>query len=582
MQRYANNYQDRYGNGIPGALVTVTSTDTGMPVTIYSDNGVTPIAALVTDVLGQFAFYAADGNYNIALSKTDVVTTSVADVSIRSAVGAMALSAPTGLRLIGCLQAGAGAVATTLQAKQADNAVTPQDFMSAAQRSNVTAGLGTLSVVDAFERALATGMPVYVPSASRKYLFDRQLLVPSNSIIYGDQAQIVLGASVNQHVIRVATNADNVEIRGLRIDGSKATNTGSMGVAVDGGSSIRVLNNSIKNCSAAGIYFAGTALSGVSAMGNFVTGCFAGGITANDTLTNFAFNGNHTWLNGSHGVGIIGVAKHGTITGNACWDNGQGTPNADNITGYNVGNTAVTVSGNTCKGGLNNGIHMGGQQMVIANNVVYDATQYGIVMAPNTGVGDDCIVANNVVYSAGVSGIWIENCNSGSVTGNVSRGNASHGFAIDGCANVAFGDNTARGNGGDGFRNGVASSFLTFNGCTARANTGDGIELGNVTDSTITGGNFLRQYRLGRQRERHRGTQHHRQQHGARQHRRPDRAASDLHARVQQRNRRLAHARVGGHANPATGRKLLLHHRHDEHHEHDDQLSRARHHAAIR
>ena len=491
MQKYINNFADGYGNAIAGALVSFTANDTGLPVTIYSDNGITPLATLMTDSLGRFECYVADGDYNITLSKTNVVTASIVDVTIKNPVGESALAATSGPALVGYIQPGAGAVATTLQAKLLEGAVTPQDFMTTAQRANVAAGLGTVAVVDAFEKALATGMPVYVPSASRKYLFDRQLLVPSNSLIYGDRAQIVLGAGINQHVFRVATNADNVEIRGLSIDGTKATNTGCHGIAVDGGTSIRVLNNSIKNCSSAGIYFAGTTLSGVSAMGNFVTGCFAGGITANDTVTNFGFNNNHTWLNGSHGVGILGVAKYGTICGNTSWDNGQGTPNADNITGYNVGNLSVTVSGNTCKGGLNNGIHMGGQFVVVANNVVYDPAQYGIVMQPNTGVSDDCVMANNVVYSAGVSGFWIENCNSGSVSGNVSRDNVSHGFAIDGCANVAFSGNTARGNGGDGFRNGTASAWLTFNGNTARSNTGDGIELGNVTDSTITG-NTLR------------------------------------------------------------------------------------------
>ncbi len=490
MQKYINNFADGYGNGIAGALVSVTANDTGLPVTIYSDNGVTPIAALTTDTLGRFEFYVADGDYNIALSKTNVVTASIADVTIKNPVGESALAATSGPGLIGYIQAGTGAVATSLQAKLLEGAVTPQDFMTTAQRNNVAAGLGTVSVVDAFEKALATGMPVYVPSASRKYLFDRQLLVPSNAVIFGDQAQIYLGNGVNQHVFRVATNADNVEIRGLRIDGTKANNTGSMGIAVDGGSSIRVLDCYIKNCSAAGIYFAGTTLSGVRAMNNFVTGCFAGGITANDTLTNFAFNNNSCWLNGTHGVGIIGIAKYGTICGNACWDNGQGTPNADNITGYNVGNTSVTVSNNSCKGGLNNGIHMGGQYMVVTDNAVYDPTQYGIVMAANTGICKGCTVGNNSVFGAGVSGYWFENCTTGAVNGNSSCDNTAHGYAIDGCIGLSFGSNSASGNGGDGFRNGVASSFLTFNGCTARGNTGDGIELGNLTDSTITGGNF--------------------------------------------------------------------------------------------
>lgn len=84
MQKYANNFQDRYGNGIPGALVTVTSNTTGLAATIYSDDGVTPVSALLTDAVGQFAFYVADGDYNITLTKAGVGTATISDVSIKN------------------------------------------------------------------------------------------------------------------------------------------------------------------------------------------------------------------------------------------------------------------------------------------------------------------------------------------------------------------------------------------------------------------------------------------------------------------------------------------------------------------
>lgn len=80
MQKYANNLADEYGNGISGASVAVTFAETGLPATIYSDNGVTPIAALLTDSVGQFAFYAADGRYSITTSKPGVTTGTLADI----------------------------------------------------------------------------------------------------------------------------------------------------------------------------------------------------------------------------------------------------------------------------------------------------------------------------------------------------------------------------------------------------------------------------------------------------------------------------------------------------------------------
>jgi parallel beta-helix repeat protein len=385
---------------------------------------------------------------------------------------------------------GAGSIARTMEEKVREGFVTPQDFMSDALRAHVASGAATISVVEAFETALSKGVPVWVPSGGRKYLFNRQLLIPSGATIYGDMSDIVLADGVNGHVLRIADNATNVKITGLRINGRKATNAGGHGIACNGGSNIRINDNYVFDCAAAGIYFAGTTMDNVDAKHNFVTGCGAGGITANSIVTHFAFNDNKAWLNGSHGVGIVGVAKHGTINSNVCWDNGQGTPNADNITGYNVENAHITVDGNACSGGLNNSIHMGGQFITITDNTVFDPTQYGIVMLANTGICNGCVVANNTVIGAGVSGYWLENCTTGSVNGNVSCDNAAHGFAIDGCFNIPFGSNSASGNGGDGFRNGVASAFLSFAGCTARANIGDGLELGNVTDSTIAGCTF--------------------------------------------------------------------------------------------
>lgn len=49
--------------------------------TIYSDNGVTPAAnPLTTDALGNFAFYAADGHYQLTISGAGIQTVTKSDV----------------------------------------------------------------------------------------------------------------------------------------------------------------------------------------------------------------------------------------------------------------------------------------------------------------------------------------------------------------------------------------------------------------------------------------------------------------------------------------------------------------------
>lgn len=69
-------YQDNLAGRVAGALValkdiaiTVTNKATGLPATLFSDDGVTPLAQpLTTDVDGYFAFYAANGTYLLSFS----------------------------------------------------------------------------------------------------------------------------------------------------------------------------------------------------------------------------------------------------------------------------------------------------------------------------------------------------------------------------------------------------------------------------------------------------------------------------------------------------------------------------------
>lgn len=368
------------------------------------------------------------------------------------------------------------------------HSVTPQDFMTDAERADVEAGTLTLNVAPAFVKMFAAGRDCFVPNLpGMKYLIGATVMVPTGVRMVSNGAVIVLANGVNNHVFRIANGADNVRIMGLRIDGNKANNTGGNGISTGPCTNIAIKDNYIFNTSANGIFLNGASSVGFDISGNNVTGCGLAGITASDGVNHFVFSNNRTWLNNTHGIGLIGAATNGAIVGNASWDNGQGIEVADNITGYNTGIDNVVVSGNVTRGGLNNGIHMGGQRITLVGNIAYGATQYGIVMRPDTGVGDDCIMSGNIAYSNGVSGFWIENCNSGSVSGNVSRNNVGNGYAIDACIGVSFTGNAARSNGQDGFRNGTASQYLTFTGNTSRANAGDGIELANVTDSVVVG-----------------------------------------------------------------------------------------------
>ena len=71
-------------NGQPAANVQVTVLNyPSLTVpTIYSDNGVTPYPSnvLTTDSLGNFAFYAPDGHYQLTVSGVGIQTVTRSDI----------------------------------------------------------------------------------------------------------------------------------------------------------------------------------------------------------------------------------------------------------------------------------------------------------------------------------------------------------------------------------------------------------------------------------------------------------------------------------------------------------------------
>lgn len=83
MQKYQNVAQDALGNVIPGMSVSVFAQGTQNLATIYSDNGITITPnPLTTDPLGNFTFYAANGRYDLQLTKTGLPTTQLLDIEL--------------------------------------------------------------------------------------------------------------------------------------------------------------------------------------------------------------------------------------------------------------------------------------------------------------------------------------------------------------------------------------------------------------------------------------------------------------------------------------------------------------------
>jgi hypothetical protein len=388
-------------------------------------------------------------------------------------------------------QTGTGAVTVQAQEKLKER-VTIQDFMTTAMKNDVVAGTALVSIDTALTAALATGKPVFIPKGlGWKYRIGSTVFIPSGARLYSDGALLTLANGVNNHMLRFANGADDAEIRGLKLDGNKANNTGGHGIA-SGGTGLtnsRVMDCMVFNTGSSGIYFGGSTLTGIMCKNNYTYNNATSGITADNLITEFAFNDNMSWNNGTHGVGIIGTANNGTINNNTCWNNGQGDPNADNITAYTAQHDNLTFSGNNCYGGGNNGLHVGGSRLTVTGNNIYGASKHGIVVRPNTGVCNACTVTGNGSYGNGLSGYWFDSCVNLTVTGNTSQGNVGHGFTTDSCTFAAFAGNIGKDNTQSGYKNETASSFMTFGTNVMTGNAVSGMIFNNVTDSVIMGNN---------------------------------------------------------------------------------------------
>jgi lysophospholipase L1-like esterase len=96
MQKYQDQARTLRGDAINGASITVT-TLAGALATLYSDNGVTLQAnPIVTGRDGEYAFYAADGRYNISISAPGFAGDLISDYSMGDPLTMVATAAAAG------------------------------------------------------------------------------------------------------------------------------------------------------------------------------------------------------------------------------------------------------------------------------------------------------------------------------------------------------------------------------------------------------------------------------------------------------------------------------------------------------
>ena len=158
MQRYVNFIASTTSTSstlmvLSNATCTVYVAGTSTAATLYSDNGITPLAnPFLSSSTGQVAFYAANGTYDLVVSKVGYVTVTINAIELDD------LLASTGSSGVGYIAAGTGAVATTVQAKLRES-VSVTDF--GADSTGVADC--TTAIVNAIAAAKTSGGIVFFP-----------------------------------------------------------------------------------------------------------------------------------------------------------------------------------------------------------------------------------------------------------------------------------------------------------------------------------------------------------------------------------------------------------------------------------
>tara|TARA_R110000868_G_scaffold226395_1_gene478965 strand:+ start:105 stop:1931 length:1827 start_codon:yes stop_codon:yes gene_type:complete len=161
---------------LSNATCTVYVAGTSTAATLYSDNGITPLAnPFLSSSTGQVAFYAANGTYDLVVSKIGYLTVTISAIELDD------LLAPSGSNSVGYLPAGTGAVATTVQTKLRES-VSVKDFGAVGDDATddtaaIQAAINSISAV--------RGGSVYFPAGL--YKVTSQLNITGDNItLFGD------------------------------------------------------------------------------------------------------------------------------------------------------------------------------------------------------------------------------------------------------------------------------------------------------------------------------------------------------------------------------------------------------------
>ena len=401
MQRYVNFIASTTSTSstlmvLSNATCTVYVAGTSTAATLYSDNGITPLAnPFLSSSTGQVAFYAANGLYDLVVSKIGYLTVTISAIELDD------LLAPSGSNSVGYLPAGTGAVATTVQTKLRES-VSVKDFGAV--------GNGTTDDSAAINAAIASNRNIYFPAGT--YFIASSIRVNTKSNV------MLQGAGVDVAIIKCSPSATftlpaldilsstSVSVNGLTIDSNSNSSLNSravvlflvctdtafsdskilhsyIGIGINSCTRFRVERNYLrKNAIATTVNYNINVSSNVSVStqgeinDNF---CLNSGSGIRGNQINISRN---QFINYSYGAGIAtfgvslapiaGFFGNYYVSDNTCHNGTQRDSDGHMVAGMEIAGPYSRIENNTISSNAGEGIRLFAYQSICTGNIVFD------------------------------------------------------------------------------------------------------------------------------------------------------------------------------------------------------------------
>jgi hypothetical protein len=393
-------FLDANGNPLSGGKVYTYAAGTTTPLVTYTDeSGTVPNTnPVILDSRGEAAIWLGVASYKLKLTTSTDVEIWTVDNIVSASVQALAdLSESGGSALVGFIQTGTGATATTVQARLRET-ISVKDFGAVGDGTTDDKAAVQAAIDACSNKTLVFPPGTYLISGATGLTISNPIYIK-----FDGNAKLLFN---NNNATYIQTVANNVSIENIWIDGGSTswTRTGNAAIRVkDNGAAtynIRFIKPRIENVAGGGILVGWT-----------------------NTIYNVTIENPVVQYTQADGVSIVYDVQNVTITNPKCYNTGD---DGVSIVSYSsaaspIKNVTVTdaLSVNSATRGLT---VIGGQDIKVSGRVINSAVQ-GVLVLQDTGgyatVPPVRVELDVQVYNSTGTGVEIGR-NATDITGNIS------------------------------------------------------------------------------------------------------------------------------------------------------------------